>query len=170
MQRVARDSRSASAASVRTCTLVGVIIVGVDGSDQSRAALEWAVREARLRQDTIRVLCAWHVEAVYGAMGFIPPITSGMFERAARKTVANMLEAQADAIHGIAIERSVVQGPAAEKLVEAADDTDAALIVVGSHGHGTILTMLLGSVSLRTLHLASCPVVVVRSPASEEVA
>jgi nucleotide-binding universal stress UspA family protein len=168
MQRVARDSRSASAASLRTCTLVVVIIVGVDGSDQSRAALEWAAREARLRNDAIRVVCAWHVEAAYGVMGFVPPITSEMFERSARTIVANMLETLADALRGITVERSVVQGPAAEKLVEAVDDANAELLVVGSHGHGAVLTMLLGSVSLRTVHLASCPVVVVRTPPASE--
>ena len=146
-----------------------MIIVGVDGSKQSSAALEWAAREARVRDDAIRVVCAWHVEANYGAMGFVPPISAATFARAARETVASMLDAHAGTLRGIEVEPIVVQGPAAETLVKAAEDADADLLVVGSHGHGAVLTMLLGSVSLRTVHLASCPVVVVRtSPAAEE--
>jgi nucleotide-binding universal stress UspA family protein len=150
--------------------VVGVIIVGVDGSKQSSAALEWAAREARVRNDALRVVCAWHVEANCGALGFVLPISIGMFERAAQETVASMLDAHAAALQGIRVERIVVQSPAAEALVEAAEDADADLLVVGSHGHGAVLTMLLGSVSLRVVHLASCPVVVVRTPAAPDEA
>jgi nucleotide-binding universal stress UspA family protein len=145
-----------------------VIIVGVDGSKQSSAALEWAAHEASVRNDAIRVVCAWHVEANYGAMGFVPPISVEEFARAARETVSSMLDAHGDTLRGIEVEAVVVQGPAAETLVRAAEDADADLLVVGSHGHGAVLTMLLGSVSLRTVHLASCPVVVVRTPPAEE--
>jgi nucleotide-binding universal stress UspA family protein len=79
-----------------------------------------------------------------------------------------MLDAHAEALRGIQVEPIVVPAPAAEALVQAAEDADADLLVVGSHGHGAVLTMLLGSVSLRTVHLASCPVVVVRTPPQAE--
>jgi nucleotide-binding universal stress UspA family protein len=165
---VGRDTRSASVATVCAGTLCGVIIVGVDGSNQSSAALEWAAREARVRNDALRVVCAWHVEANYGLMGFVPPVSVETFARAARETVSSMLDAHAEALRGIQVEPIVVPAPAAEALVQAAEDADADLLVVGSHGHGAVLTMLLGSVSLRTVHLASCPVVVVRTPPQAE--
>ena len=53
----------------------------------------------------------------------------------------------------------VVQGPPAKVLLDAAKGAD--LLVVGSHGHGGFVGMLLGSVSQHVLHHAACPVVVV---------
>jgi nucleotide-binding universal stress UspA family protein len=138
-----------------------MIVVGVDGSEPSGDALEWALAEARLRDDVLRVVCAWDIQPIaYGAMGFIPPVDPGSSERAAEEAVAQLLDAHADATEGVRVERSIVQGAAADVLVEAAKDAD--LLVVGSRGHGGAAGLLLGSVSMRSAHLALCPVVIVR--------
>ena len=56
----------------------------------------------------------------------------------------------------------MLSGPPAEALVEAAASTEADLLVVGSHGHGAVARVLLGSTTDRVVHLAGCPVLVVR--------
>jgi nucleotide-binding universal stress UspA family protein len=141
-----------------------MIVVGVDGSGSARKALAWALAEARLRSDVLRVICAWDfAPTVYGAIGFVPPIDPeavASFERAAEQTVAEMLEAEAEAAEGVHVQQSIVRGIASEVLVEAANG--AALLVVGSRGHGSATGLLLGSVSMRCAHLAPCPVVIVR--------
>ena len=57
-------------------------------------------------------------------------------------------------------ERSIVHGSPADVLIEAAEDAE--LLVVGSHGHGAVAALFLGSVSMRCAQLAPCPVVIVR--------
>jgi nucleotide-binding universal stress UspA family protein len=138
-----------------------MIVVGVDGSESAGDALAWALAEARLRNDVLRVVCAWQLEPItFGAMGYVPPIDPASSERAAEQTVADMLKTHAGTAEGVRVERSVVHGVAAEVLVEAAKGAD--LLVVGSRGHGGAAGLLLGSVSMRSAHLAPCPVVIVR--------
>jgi nucleotide-binding universal stress UspA family protein len=138
-----------------------VIVVGVDGSEPSGDALEWALAEARLRDDVLRVICAWDIQPIaYGAMGFIPPVDPASSERAAEEAVDQVLDTHAGAAEGVRVERSIVQGAAADVLLEVAKDAD--LLVVGSRGHGGAAGLLLGSVSMRSAHLAPCPVVIVR--------
>jgi nucleotide-binding universal stress UspA family protein len=138
-----------------------VIVVGIDGSEPSGDALEWALAEARLRDDVLRVVCAWDIQPIaYGAMGFIPPVDPASSKRAAEEAVAQLLDAHAGTAKGVRVERSIVQGAAADVLVEAAKGAD--LLVVGSRGHGSAAGLLLGSVSMRSAHLAPCPTVIVR--------
>ena len=161
MESVPFDNRSASATQHRSCKLSGMIVVGVDGSESSGEALAWALAEARLRDDAICVVCAWDIEPIaYGAIGFVPPVDPASSERAAEQTVAHMLHAHAGVAQGVRVERRIVQGSAADVLVDAAKGAD--LLVVGSRGHGAAAGLLLGSVSTRSAHLASCPVVIVR--------
>jgi nucleotide-binding universal stress UspA family protein len=141
-----------------------MIVVGVDGSKSARIALAWAFAEARLREDTVRIICSWHVPAVaYGTPGFVPAVEGGLdasFERAAEQAMAETLDLLADESAGIAKEQRIVEGPAAQVLIEAAKDAD--LLVVGSRGHGGFAGLLLGSVSQQCAQHATCPVVIVR--------
>jgi nucleotide-binding universal stress UspA family protein len=61
------------------------------------------------------------------------------------------------------VERRLVKGHTVNELIEASRRAD--LVVVGSHGHGGVAGMLLGSVSLRVVMKADCPVVVIRTGA-----
>ena len=147
--------------------LVGVIVVGVDGSESSRDALAWALAEARLRDVPVRVIGAWHVEPMaYGAPGFVPPIEGGIsesFRRSAERAVAATIEALGQAAKDVRVEQSIVEGAPTQVLVEAAKDAD--LLVVGSRGHGSFAGLLLGSVSQQSAQHAPCPVVIVRHQA-----
>ena len=133
-----------------------VIVVGVDGSEPSRAALRWALRQAEHTGAQVRAVAAWEYPAFYSWEG--GPMPPDDFQDAARR---NLDEAVADvAGEGSGVQRAVVQGHSAQALLEAA--TGAELLVVGSRGHGSFYRTLLGSVSQRCAVHAKCPVVIVR--------
>jgi nucleotide-binding universal stress UspA family protein len=141
----------------------GRIVVGVDGSAESVAALVWAVAEARLRSATLHVITAWHVPFyAYSAFpGMALPQDLGQeLERSAKELQAvAMREAIADE-GGVRVEAHVIQGQATSALLEAARGAD--MLVVGSRGLGGFGELLLGSVSQQCAHHATCPVVIVR--------
>lgn len=134
------------------------IAVGVDGSAQSRIALEWAVTEARLRHGQVRAVTAWdYPPATVGMAGLVwdPDI----FGQAAQRTQTDALKGVDT--EGVPVTGDVVQGPAASVLLNASNEAD--LLVVGSRGHGGFTGLLLGSVSTQAVHHAACPVLVVRT-------
>lgn len=143
---------------------MGLIVVGVDGSTGAQAALEWAAAEARLRGDALRIVHAWHLPAAtYGSGGFVPPV--GMtweddLEAAARAGLDRTVDAAAELLAGIDVERRLGEGPAATVLTDAAQGAD--LLVVGSRGLGGFRELLLGSVGHQCAQHAPCPVVIVR--------
>src|ERR671919_2132694 len=114
---------------------MGVIVVGVDGSQGSTAALRWALEEARLRGSSLRVVHAYQspplpaTEAGMGVAGGIgvPAVYTDDSERLrhaietqARHLIEHSLRrVGADSIEGVDIEQSAVQGPAAQTLIEA---------------------------------------------------
>ncbi|HET8878153.1 MAG TPA: universal stress protein [Arthrobacter sp.] len=134
------------------------ILVGVDGSPQSKAALDWAVEEARLRSGEVLAITAWHYPYVSDALG--QAWDYQVFETDAGTIVQTEL-ARAGA-GGVPVTGRVVQGNPASALIEASRDAD--LVAVGSRGHGGFTGMLLGSVSSQTVHHAHCPVLVFRGP------
>lgn len=136
----------------------GRIVVGVDGSPSSVAALRWAIRQAALTGATVDAVTAWRLPSAYG---LAPVADSGMdFEADARKILADALNEAAEAGQEVTVRRSVAQGHPADVLVQAARGAD--LLVVGSRGHGGFTAALLGSVSHYCVHHAPCPVLVIR--------
>jgi nucleotide-binding universal stress UspA family protein len=135
------------------------IVVGVDGSAASLRALEWALREAALTGAAIEAVHAWEVPAQYGTGMMVLP-SGEEFETAAKESLARSVEQAAGSDPGVAIEQNAVAGHAAKVLIDAADG--AALLVVGSRGHGGFVGTLVGSVSQYCVSHAPCPVVVVR--------
>jgi nucleotide-binding universal stress UspA family protein len=141
-----------------------VIVVGVDHSEGAKAALRFAVEEARLRGATLRVVHAWQFGYIgaTGLEGALPVMGGELedFRRAAEATLEETLRDVGAETDGVAIERRVEQGPAAGVLVEESRGAD--LLVVGSRGHGGFAQLLLGSVSQQCAQHAFCPVVIVR--------
>lgn len=140
------------------------ILVGVDGSAGSNAALAWALDEARAHAATLVVVHAWQPPVVYGS-GFapapvVPPDTA--YEDAARAVLDEALSRVIGPEPGVTIEKHLVEGAAGEVIVTLASECD--LLVVGSRGHGNLMGMLLGSVSQHCAHHAHIPVVIVPSP------
>ncbi len=141
------------------------IVVGVDGSDHSRLALGWAMREAALHDTPLTVLAVRPVPVrpateIYWAMPDIP--ADPRAEESARKTVQEFVDKVASQTGVTVPETSVtvVTGEPAAELVKASRDAD--LLVVGSRGSGGFGRLVMGSVSSKVAHHAACPVVIVR--------
>ena len=134
------------------------IVVGIDGSQPSRLALQWAARQAELTGATMEAIHAWDVPAVIS----IAPVAIELdvLEKAAEQVVAECVFEVRHAFPSLPVRGRVVQGNAASVLIRAARDAD--LLVVGSRGHGGFVGALLGSVSQHCVHHATCPVVVIR--------
>jgi nucleotide-binding universal stress UspA family protein len=145
----------------------GLIVVGVDSSEGAKEALRFALREAKLRQATLRVVHTWQFGyiGVTGMEGFSPVVGADLSDLRRTAEVALdavMHEVAADA-DGVVIERRVSEGAPATVLVDESRHAD--LLVVGSRGHGGFAGLLLGSVSQQCAHHAACPVVIVHAPA-----
>lgn len=133
------------------------IVVGVDGSSEAHAALQWAIDEARRRNTLVEAIHVWHVPLFVGH-----PYTS-QFDVGRLSAEAEMLlDAAIDAVEttGVTVERRVMTGGSAHVLVEEAKG--ASMLVVGSRGRGGFSGLLLGSVSQQAAHHAPCPIVIVR--------
>jgi nucleotide-binding universal stress UspA family protein len=139
-----------------------VIVVGIDHSDGAKAALRFALEEARLRHATLRAVHAWKFDylGAPGIMGTLPPGEYEALQSAAEAALDATFKEVAKA-EGVEVERWVVEGAPAAVLVE--ESRDASLLVVGSRGLGGFAQLLLGSVSQQCAHHAECPVVIVRS-------
>lgn len=151
----------------------GRVVVGVDGSTGSRAALVHALRDATRRGAAVDVVAAFESPQYYWVPAYTAPVIP--FEEV-REDVRRYTESMADEVIGeLANELSsippvtvhVVPGSAKVALLQAAQDAD--LLVVGSRGHGAVGSVLLGSVSLAcTLH-APCPITVVHAARPRKV-
>lgn len=137
----------------------GAIVVGIDGSDGSLVALRAAAAEARLRSAVLEVVVVWH-PGLAGSMpvfGVGTPVDEQLAEL--RRGLDATLVAEGLTGNDLAVQGRVVNGHAAEALVEAS--AHAALVVVGSRGHGGVAGRVLGSVSQAVVAHARCPVMVV---------
>jgi len=135
------------------------IVVGVDGSATSSAALEQACRRAERTGETVVALHAWRTHA--------PSTDVWNSEPRAQEGLAHRQVLLAESVAGmrvdhpdVAIEQEAVPVAPVRCLVDAS--RGASLLVVGSHGLGFFGGLLLGSVSQAVLQRAECPVAVVR--------
>jgi nucleotide-binding universal stress UspA family protein len=138
---------------------MGIIVVGVDGSEHGEAALRFAAEEAALRSARLRVVCAWEVPTTAGmSVGLIPGLLESLREEA--EAIVQSAIARVEELRpSVSCEPRVVEGHAGSVLLDEARGTT--LLVVGSRGRGDFTGLLLGSVSHQVLHHAPCPVVVV---------
>jgi nucleotide-binding universal stress UspA family protein len=142
------------------------IVVGIDGSEGSRHALEWARDEAGLRGASLDVVHVWSPPAPVSEISAMVSFTDEpAYEQAARDLVAGAAgslssEPGGPVTVGVRAERGY---PPSAVLLEQAADAD--LLVVGSRGHGGFAGLLLGSTSQQVVHHAQRPVAVVHTSA-----
>lgn len=143
----------------------GPVIVGVDGSDESRIALRVAGKEARLRSTRLVVLGAYQArDRIELDIPNGPDSTPDPGAKAGRLgTVIGKMVAEEPEISGLEIEQTVEPGQPAQVLLDNARDLGASILVVGTRGRGGFSSLLLGSVSEEVSRHADCPVVVVRA-------
>ena len=150
------------------------ILFATDGSQQSNAALE-KIGLLRLGSgDEIRVVSIIDMALpltvdIYG--GFVPHTTE--LEKAAKENADRVITEATAALRSKfadespTVEGEVLFGSPDSRIVETAQEWNADLIVVGSHGYGRLERLLLGSVSDSVIHHAPCSVLVVRAKHEE---
>jgi nucleotide-binding universal stress UspA family protein len=132
------------------------IVVGYDGSDCSRAALDEGLRTAKALGDEVVVVFGYSPPGLWG--GEIVEHEGAIAERGTK--VLDEAKHQAEAA-GTTVELELVAKKASEAIVAAADQRDARMIVVGSYGDPPLKGMILGSTPNKLLHIADRPVLVV---------
>jgi nucleotide-binding universal stress UspA family protein len=139
---------------------MGRIVVGVDGSPGSIAALQWALEEGRRRSATVDVVHAWLTPSVGDVSGMaMAAIDQREVERSEQQLLDRAILAAGPTPDDVVLNPMLVRGPAAAALLETAKGAD--LLVVGSRGHGGFVGLLLGSVSQQCTHHSPCPVVII---------
>lgn len=139
-----------------------LVVIGVDGSPESVAALKWAAAYGAATGARLRAVMAWHYPAPVGIapVGVAPAAIS---EEVRQQMTESLAKAVAEAAADAEIEQEVGYGHPAQVLIDQSADAD--LLVVGSRGHGAFTGMMVGSVSIHCVTHAHCPVVVVRADA-----
>lgn len=140
---------------------MGRIVVGVDGSGPSKAALAWALGQAKLTGATVEAVLAWHYPVIVTGMPFAPvPVLQSDFAAQAEQILQDAMADVLPADSPVKVTAAAREGNAAQVLTGCSDDAD--LLVVGNRGYGGFTEALVGSVSQHCVHHARCPVVVVR--------
>ena len=132
------------------------VVVGIDGSACSKTALQWAEDYARRFDGTLTLVTAWHWPMSYG----VPVAYEGFDPEEDARKVLESARAEVSSISLDRIRMVIAQGQPGDVLVTASKE--AAVLVVGTRGHGGLAGALLGSTSTYCVHHAQCPVVVVR--------
>ena len=133
------------------------IVVGVDGSLASRAAVRWAVDHAR-PGDKVILVHAWEASPSMVDAGLGPDDDADAARRFAHHELARAQALPHD--ETITISCEAVHGDARECLHRHCGD----LLVVGARGHSRFTGMLLGSVSAQLVHHCPVPLVIIPSP------
>lgn len=144
----------------------GRIVVGFDGSDHARRAVDWAAREALSRGVGMLIVSAFTPPAGGSSFGFGAYLSPDALDDMAERMTVD-LAAYADEVRaahpGVDVTSEVVMGSPTTALVEASEE--AVLTVVGSRGLGGFRGLLLGSVGVQVAANAHGPVVVLRAEA-----
>lgn len=132
------------------------VVVGLDGSAPSLDALDWAGSFAASTGAPIELVAAWSWPSSYG---WAVPLPEGYSPAADAERVLSEGRARLLERHpGLPVTTVALEGHPAQVLVELSDG--AALLVVGSRGHGQFAGMVMGSVSEHCAAHAHCPVLV----------
>jgi len=133
------------------------ITAGVDGTEESLAAVDWAAREAVRRGLALRVVQAWRFQPYEALDAADPDTQSGWVRDALAEAVRGVTARHPD----LEVATDAVAGETVETLVAAAAESE--LLVLGSLGHGPVVGFLLGSVGQQVIAEAARPVVLVRA-------
>ena len=138
------------------------IVVGLDGSQHSSHALDWAIGEATSRRLPLRLLHALHT----GTTGWSPLMAPPADVDDQRRILESALHHVRTTAPDVPVTSTITPGPASVALEDASAEADT--LVVGASSRGVIGSVLLGSTSLHVIGHADCPVVVVREPSDME--
>jgi nucleotide-binding universal stress UspA family protein len=132
------------------------IVVGIDGSPHSEAALRWSLDLAEARQGELTAVFSWQVPFMSVPMAF----DRGQLEQEYKQYLVDVVSAVAPSPL-VPVQTLVAEGDPAEALIIASQRAD--LLVLGTRGRSPFAGMVLGSVSQRCAAAALCPVVLVKA-------
>lgn len=141
------------------------VLVGVDGSATSDAAIGFAMEAAAARSVPLVALHTWSDMLFDPAMAVVMP-SWDVLEAEERKMLADQVGVWSQKFPDVVVELLVTRDQPAHHLLERS--ARAQLVVVGSRGHGQVVGMALGSVSNALVHRARCPVAVVRPETAQQ--
>ncbi|RPF30708.1 universal stress protein [Streptomyces sp. TLI_185] len=133
------------------------ITAGVDGTEESIAALHWAAREAVRRGLALRAVQAWRFQPYEAIDAADPDTQAGWVRDALAEAVRSVTALHPD----LDVTTDVVAGETVDTLLDAA--AEAEMLVLGSRGHGPVVGFLLGSVGQQVIAEATRPLVLVRA-------
>ena len=134
------------------------VIVGVDGSENSVAALRWAAAYAAQTGSTIRAITTWEFPVFADTSGMVTTPGPEFFVDGAQATLDGAI-ARAEISDDIKVVHEVIEGHPVRALLDRS--VDAALLVVGRRGHSGIVGAFTGSVATACANHAPLPVVIV---------
>jgi len=140
------------------------VIVGVDGSEQSLLAVEWAAQQARRHSSPLRIVSAPDVMPRMHAYHASPAEIAAALRGVAARALAAAITRCDEVAPGLPVDTCLLSGPPAVAVAETG--SDASMLVVGARGAGGFAAMMLGSVSRYVAAWAPCPVAVVREESS----
>jgi nucleotide-binding universal stress UspA family protein len=135
------------------------IVVPVDFSERCRGAALYAEalqKHFDAQITLLHVLPPPHYE--FGAMEVGGSVLEDLFRARAEQARADLDAFLADELPAATTRRLVTEGDPAARILGVAHEQEAALVVMGTHGHGTFRRFILGSVTAKILHDADCPV------------
>jgi nucleotide-binding universal stress UspA family protein len=136
------------------------VVVGVDGSEESLLAAEWAAMEATRHGLPLRIVSAPAMTPQMRAYQASPETVADALRGASTRALGTAVRRAKEVAPGLEITSDLLSGPPA--LAVAASGLDASVLVVGARGAGGFAAMILGSVSRYAAARARCPVIVVR--------
>ena len=136
------------------------IVVGVDGSPHSDAALRWSIDEAEVRNGEVTAVFAWQVPF----LSFPGAFDRDELEQASKEFIVDNVS-RVEKTPPVPLLTLVAEGDPAASLIKAAKGAN--LLVVGTRGRSPWSGLLLGSVSQRCAAAAPCPVVLVKLPSEK---
>jgi nucleotide-binding universal stress UspA family protein len=145
----------------------GPVLVGVDGSESCRAAVEVAFEEAAARRAILVAVNVWSDVSVQPSLGAVPEDPHwSRIQTGEEIVLAERLAGYQERYPDVVVERVVARDRPVRVLSEYAES--AQLLVVGSRGRGGFKGLLLGSTSNALIQTADCPVLVARSEVGGE--
>jgi len=139
------------------------IIAAIDFSDASKPVLEAAIKLAKALDEGLHLIHVVEDEPTYAAYGFSPDEFPAMQEiqKESIERSEQKLEQIAGEVGVKGVETAVLQGQPLHTILEYAEKVQADLIVLGSHGHGFLGSLLLGSVAEGCVRKAKFPALIV---------
>ena len=140
-----------------------IIVLPIDFSDFSQAAVPWARRMAAMTNGKIHCIYSIEPPQIYSALDLAPAVVLPTMEELTENANKHIVAFAAEHLTGVETETHILTGKPAAQIIAHAQQVDAALIVMTTHGYSGLEHVLLGSTTEAVLRKAGCPVLSVRN-------